>query len=157
MRFNGTSQKTVASAPYKNNVRRLASVNGRDRNKPIGSIGAATRRSKTTRTESDTAPQHIVTNTSGWLAPRRGHSRRAKTTPPSPATARPAPVQSIREVRDGSRLSLMNRADSATTIAASGTFRKKTARQLTCSISQPPAMGPRADVMELKPDHVQIA
>src|SRR5205823_3782703 len=92
------SQKTVASAPYKNNVRRLASVNGRDRNKPIASIGAATRRSKTTRTASDTAPQPIVTNTSGWLAPRRGHSRRAKTTPPSPATARPAPVQSIREV-----------------------------------------------------------
>ena len=56
-----------------------------------------------------------------------------------------------------SRLSIMNRADSVMTIAASGTFRKNTERQPTCSISQPPATGPMADVIALKPDHVPIA
>ena len=34
---------------------------------------------------------------------------------------------------------------------------KNTARQLTCSISQPPRTGPIADVIALKPDHVPIA
>jgi hypothetical protein len=51
----------------------------------------------------------------------------------------------------------MNRAVSATTIAASGTFTKNTARQLTCSISQPPTIGPIAAVMALKPDHMPMA
>ena len=51
----------------------------------------------------------------------------------------------------------MNRSDSTSTTAASGTFRKNTARQLTCSISQPPVTGPIAAVIALKPDHVPIA
>jgi len=38
-----------------------------------------------------------------------------------------------------------------------GTFRKNTARQLTCSISQPPMTGPIADVIALNPDQVPIA
>src|SRR5258707_2193615 len=60
-------------------------------------------------------------------------------------------------VRDGSRLSVMKRIDRTSTIAASGTLRKKTARQLTCSISQPPRTGPMAVVIALNPDHVPIA
>ena len=51
----------------------------------------------------------------------------------------------------------MNRSDSTTTSAASGTFRKNTARQLQCSISQPPKTGPAAAVIALDPDHVPIA
>ena len=43
------------------------------------------------------------------------------------------------------------------TIAAIGTLRKNTARQLTCSTSQPPRTGPIAVVMAPKPDHVPIA
>ncbi len=43
------------------------------------------------------------------------------------------------------------------TSAATGTLRKNTARQLTCSISQPPATGPMLAVIALKPDHVPIA
>ena len=60
-------------------------------------------------------------------------------------------------VRDSSRLSSMKRADTAITRAAIGTFRKNAARQVTCSISQPPATGPMPDVMALKPDHVPMA
>ena len=64
-----------------------------------------------------------------------------------------------RHCRSGnvSRLSSMNRNDRAITTAASGTFRKNAARQLTCWISQPPATGPIAAVIALKPDHVPIA
>ncbi len=51
----------------------------------------------------------------------------------------------------------MKRSDSATTSAASGTFRKNAARQLTCSISHPPSTGPMAAVIELKPDHTPMA
>ena len=51
----------------------------------------------------------------------------------------------------------MNRSDSISTTAASGTFRKNTARQLTCSTSQPPVTGPIAVVMALNPDQVPIA
>ena len=51
----------------------------------------------------------------------------------------------------------MNRSDSTSTTTASGTFRKNTARQLTCSTSQPPLTGPIAVVIALKPDHVPIA
>jgi len=43
MRFNGTSQNTTASAAYSSSVSRFASVNVRDLNKAIGSIGAGTR------------------------------------------------------------------------------------------------------------------
>ena len=51
----------------------------------------------------------------------------------------------------------MNRSDSTSTMTASGTFRKNTARQLTCSISQPPLTGPIAVVIALNPDQVPIA
>jgi hypothetical protein len=51
----------------------------------------------------------------------------------------------------------MKRSDSASAIRARGRFRKNTARQLTCSISQPPLTGPIAVVIALKPDHVPIA
>ena len=51
----------------------------------------------------------------------------------------------------------MNRSDSTSTMMASGTFRKNTARQLTCSISQPPVTGPIAVVIALNPDQVPIA
>ncbi len=51
----------------------------------------------------------------------------------------------------------MKRIDSRSTTAASGTFRKKTARQLTCSMSQPPRTGPMAVVIAENPDHVPIA
>ena len=51
----------------------------------------------------------------------------------------------------------MNRSESTSTIRASGTFRKNTARQLTCSISQPPVTGPMAAVIALNPDHSPIA
>ena len=40
---------------------------------------------------------------------------------------------------------------------ASGTFRKNTARQLMCSINQPPVTGPIAAVIAVKPDQVPIA
>ena len=43
----------------------------------------------------------------------------------------------------------MNRSDSTSTTIASGTFRKNTARQLTCSTSQPPLTGPIAVVIAL--------
>ena len=77
--------------------------------------------------------------------------------PPRPSTASTAPLQSIAVVRDGSRLSSMNRSDSTSTMTASGTFRKNTARQLTCSTSQPPLTGPIAVVIALNPDQVPIA
>jgi hypothetical protein len=51
----------------------------------------------------------------------------------------------------------MNLSDSAITSAASGTLIKNAARQLTCSISQPPITGPIAVVMALNPDQVPIA
>ena len=51
----------------------------------------------------------------------------------------------------------MNRNDKPATITASGTFRKNTARQLTCSINQPPVTGPIAAVIALNPDQVPIA
>ena len=41
----------------------------------------------------------------------------------------------------------MHRNDSTSTMTASGTLRKNTARQLTCSISHPPITGPIAAVM----------
>ena len=43
------------------------------------------------------------------------------------------------------------------TMTASGTLRKNTARQLTCSTSQPPLTGPIAVVIALNPDQVPIA
>jgi len=54
-------------------------------------------------------------------------------------------------------LSSIKRSDKIRTIAASGTLTKKAARQLTCSISQPPITGPIAVVIALNPDHVPIA
>ena len=69
---------------------------------------------------------------------------------------RAAPVD-LGRFLDGSRLSFMNRSDSTSTMTASGTFRKNTARQLTCSTSQPPLTGPIAVVIALNPDHVPIA
>ena len=42
-------------------------------------------------------------------------------------------------------------------MTASGTFRKNTARQLTCSTSHPPLTGPIAVVIALNPDQVPIA
>lgn len=132
-------------------------MNVRDRNKPTGSIGPATRRSTMTSAMSDTTPQPMIASSSRRLALASGHSRSPKTTLPRPTMARPAPIQSMRDARDVSRLSVMNRADSATTIAASGTFSTNTARQPTCSINHPPATGPMADIMALKADHVPIA
>ena len=40
---------------------------------------------------------------------------------------------------------------------ASGRFRKKTARQETCSINHPPMTGPIAVVIAVEPDQVPIA
>jgi len=56
-----------------------------------------------------------------------------------------------------SRLSGTCRKTNANTTNASGTLMKKTARQDTFSISQPPMIGPTAAVIAVKPDQVPIA
>jgi hypothetical protein len=145
------------TAAYSSSVSALASVKVRDRKRVSGSIGFGARRSTRTSHTSETVPMASAVSTTGWRAPSGGHSSNPKTRPPRPRTARAAPRQSIRPVRDGSRLSCMNRNDNASTTSASGTFRKNTARQLACSTSQPPLTGPMAVVIALNPDHVPMA
>ena len=135
----------------------LASVKDADRNSASGSIGLCTRRSTASNRTSDTTPNASAPGTSGLRTPRAGHSSNPNTMPPRPRTASAAPAQSIRDVRDGSRLSSMKRSDSTMTMIASGRLRKKTARQLTCSTSQPPLTGPIAVVIALNPDQTPIA
>src|SRR2546428_9290218 len=97
MRFIGTRNKTTPSAAYRRSVRRLASVNVRERKRSSGSIGFRARRSTTSSSTSATAPIASAPSTSGCVAPCDGHSSSPKTIPPSPATASAAPVQSIRK------------------------------------------------------------
>src|SRR3954452_10876849 len=101
------------SAAYSTSVSALASVKVRDRKSVSGNIGFGARRSTFTSDASETVPIPSAASTRGWRAPSGGHSSNPKTMPPRPKTARAAPLQSIGPVRDGSRLSSMNRTDSA--------------------------------------------
>src|SRR6476659_1618936 len=130
MRFNGTSQNTVANAPYSSSVNTLVSVKVRDRNRLNGTIGAATLLSTTTNVIRAMTPTASMVSISAGFASGRGHSIRAKTTAPNPSTPSTAPAQSIEAVRDSSWLSPTKRTDAAITSAAIGTFSKNAARQV---------------------------
>ena len=109
----GTRRRS--SAAYSSSVSRLASVNGarseqRQRQHRIRARGA--RRRRAARATSAPIAERTDARADG-AAPSGGHSSRPKTTPPRPRTASAAPVQSMRAVRDGSRLSSMNRSDSS--------------------------------------------
>src|SRR5438105_12120707 len=157
IRFIGTTNSTIDSDPYNSSVSAFVSVKARERNSSSDNIGWRDRRSTTTNSTKNTAPTTIAAATGGALASGRGHSSSANTIRPRPSVAVTAPAQSIRRVRDGSRLSGTYTHVSASTAAASGRFRKKTARQLTWSMNQPPATGPSADVIAVNPDQIPIA
>src|SRR5216683_8027062 len=78
--------------------------------------------------------------------------------PPNPSVARVAPHQS-RPRRASSSLSLSGTRQNSMnkTTAAMGMLMKKTQRQEAYCTSQPPSTGPRAEVIDVKPDQVPMA
>src|SRR6266404_430497 len=101
-------------------------------------------------------PTSKLPYTSGLRQPNFADSRNAVTTPPKPAVASSAPIQSIRLTLEP-RLSGTRQNEIATTAPARGTLRKNAQRQEACSMSHPPTTGPRAVVIAVKPDHVPMA
>src|SRR6266568_1804039 len=99
----------MPSAAYSRSVRTFASVNGRERKRASGNIGFRARRSTMKSRMSAKAPIARPPITRGCSASSGGHSSSPNTRPPRPRTASAAPLQSIRAVREGSRLSSSNR------------------------------------------------
>ena len=76
---------------------------------------------------------------------------------PKPSVASALPNQSNFVFASSSLLSGTCHREIISTISASGTLIKNTARHETCSISQPPKIGPMLAVIAVKADHVPIA
>src|SRR5260221_4904166 len=156
IRSNDRKNIVAVSAAYRQNVRRFAPANARERKRSSGSIGCARDRSTTTNRTSIPAPKRRGPRTRRSPNPRPEDSINPNTKPPSPAVTSAAPARSsgcAPAWRDSGTL----QTAIATTAAARGTLIQKTARQETAPTSHPPRTGPIAAATAVAPDQVPIA
>src|SRR6266852_800888 len=153
MRSNGNRKKKMPRAAYRKTVSKLAPLKSRDRKSCNGTIGESARDSMKKKAIRDAQPTIKGPQTEGWLQPRLADSMKPNVTPPRPAVAISAPVQSM-VPRAVVLLSGTRQTESPITTAARGTLTKNAQRQEACSINHPPRIGPIADVIAVKPDQV---
>ena len=114
-------------------------MNVRERNRSSGSIGFATRRSTTTNSTSDSDADDERAEHERMIGPERRPLEQAEDDAAQAEHGQrgAGPVDPVGSRRVAALVHEAQRQYEHDA-AASGTFRKNTARQLTCSISQPP-------------------
>src|SRR5260370_1364090 len=119
-------------------------------------MGALARASTRTKANSDAHPTVKVPQTDGLLQPSAADSMNPQVMPAKPIVTTSAPAQSS-PVCAFILLSGTHHVERRITAAATGTLMKNTHRQEACATSQPPSTGPKAGVIEVKPDQVTMA
>src|SRR5205823_6686752 len=128
-----------------------------ERNKVSGTTGAGVRASTTRNARSATMPTARLLSTSVLPKLREPASISPYTSAPKPTVTSSVPHQSSLPDASASRLSGTRQNSTASTTAASGTWRKKTQRQEAYCTNTPPSTGPTNEVIAVKPDQVPIA
>src|SRR4051812_21304552 len=120
---------------------RLAPMNDREAKKRKSTTGTGERRSMTTKPARETTATVSSDTMPAEPQPQELPSTRARTSAVRPSVSVTMPGRSMRRDAVSSRDSRVANSVTATATTATGTLRKKIARQLTSSVSQPPTSG----------------
>src|SRR3954447_11423502 len=125
----------------------LAPMNDRDAKKRKSTTGTAERRSMATKAASEAMEATSSATIPAEPQPHELPSTSASTRAVRPSVSVTMPGTSTRRDAVSSRDSRVANSVTATATTATGTLRKKIARQLTSSVSQPPTSGPTASAI----------